>query len=214
MSKLELRFFYSLEWPEKVVDIREQFPLDLGETLAIANELGIRHPRHPRTKETVVMTTDFVVSERNGIKEDLRAYTVKYAHKLSSRRVMEKFEIERLYWVRRNAGWLIVTERDIPVELVSNVEWIHSHRDLRSLAPVTQSAVDQVETFLAPRWFSESLPLRIITDECDCALSLPSGTSLAVVRYLLANRRVEVDINKLIQPETIVPLISKPLILV
>ncbi len=213
MSKLELRFFYSLEWPEKVVDIREQFPLDLDETLAIANELGIRPPRDPRTKETVVMTTDFVVNERNGIKEDLRVYTVKYANKLASRRVMEKFEIERAYWIRRKAVWLIVTEKDIPVELVSNVEWIHSHRDLKNLAPVNPPTVDDVEAFLAPRWFSERLPLRTITDECDCALSLPSGASLAVVRHLIANRRVEVDMNKLIQPETIVPLISKPLIL-
>ena len=77
MSKLELRFFYSLEWPCWVVDIREQFPLDPEETLAIANELGIRQPRDPKTRETVVMTTDFVVNERNGIQEDIRAYTVK-----------------------------------------------------------------------------------------------------------------------------------------
>jgi hypothetical protein len=213
MSKLEWRFFYSLEWPRRVVDIREQFPLDLEETLAVANELGIRHPRDPKTKETVVMTTDFVVNERNGIQEDVRAYTVKYAKQLASRRVMEKFEIERVYWVRRNVVWRIVTERDIPLELVSNVEWIHSHRALSSLAPLSQSTVDDVEAYLAPRWFFEAAPLRTLADECDQFLSLPSGTSLSIVRHLIANRRVEADMNKSIQPETIVPLISKPLIL-
>ncbi len=213
MSKLELMVFFTLDWPTTVTDIREQFPLDIEETLAIANELGIRHPRDPKTKETVVMTTDFVVNERNGIREDIRAYTVKYANKLASRRVMEKFEIERVYWVRRNVAWHIVTERDIPLELVSNVQWIHSHRDLSSLAPLSQSTVDEVEAYLAPRWFSEPAPLRSLTDECDRFLSLPSGTSLAVVRHLIANRRLEVEMNKSIQPETIVALTAKPLIL-
>ena len=44
MSKLEWQYFYLLEWSLIVTDIREQFPLDLEETLAIAKSLGIPHP--------------------------------------------------------------------------------------------------------------------------------------------------------------------------
>src|SRR5437763_1442382 len=40
LSRLELKFFYILEWLQHVLDIREQFPLDLDETLAIADRLG------------------------------------------------------------------------------------------------------------------------------------------------------------------------------
>ena len=47
LSRLELIFFYMLEWCQDVIDIREQFPLNLDETLAISDRLGVRHPRDP-----------------------------------------------------------------------------------------------------------------------------------------------------------------------
>lgn len=183
--------FYLFDWPRTVADIREQFPLDLDETKAVADELGIRHPRDPKTRELVVMTTDFVVTVRKGIHEVEHAYTVKYAKQLSSQRVMEKFEIERVYWSRRNVSWRIITELDINREVVANVQWIHSHRDLTSLAPVNAATVTEIEKYLAPRLFSQTSPLRFLTDESDRAFSLTPGTSLSVVRHLLrkpANR--------------------------
>lgn len=213
LSLLELMVFYLFDWPLKVVDIREQFRLDLDETKAIANELGIRHPRDPKTKELVVMTTDFVVTVRNGVNEVVYAYTVKYAKQLPSRRVMEKFEIERVYWSRRNISWRIITELDINREVVANVQWIHSHRDLNSLAPVNAATVTKIEGYLAPRLFSQISPLRFLTDESDRAFSLTPGTTLSVVRHLIANRRLEVDMKTPIQPETILRLVAKPLIL-
>jgi len=57
LSNNEKRYFFCLEWSPFVVDIREQFPLPLAETLEIALRLGIKHPTHPKTKEYVVMTT-------------------------------------------------------------------------------------------------------------------------------------------------------------
>jgi len=213
MSQLEWMVFYMFEWSLKIVDIREQFPLDLEETKAIADELGIRHPRHPKTKELIVMTTDFVVTVRNGIHEVMDANTVKYSKQLASRRVMQKFEIERVYWSRRNISWGIVTELDINRHIVANVQWIHSYRDLNSLAPVSDATVRKIEDFLAPRLFSQTSSLRTMTDESDGVFSLRPGTSLAVVRHLIANRRLEVDMNTPIQPETIVPLAVKPVIL-
>jgi hypothetical protein len=44
-SQLELRYFYTLEWAEHVVDIREQFPLlPRSSTEEICDTLGIGHP--------------------------------------------------------------------------------------------------------------------------------------------------------------------------
>jgi hypothetical protein len=141
------------------------------------------------------------------------AYTVKYAKELTSRRVMEKFEIERLYWSRRNVSWSIITELDIDGELVANVQWIHFHRDLNSIAPLSAVTVKDIECYLAPRLFSQQFPLRFLTDESDLAFSVKPGTSLSVVRHLIANRRLEIDMKTLIQPETILRLAAKPRIL-
>src|SRR5262245_57707894 len=61
MSEIELNFFFILEWSTRVVDIREQFPLlPVEETMAIAQALRIRHPTDTRTKQPLVLTTDFL----------------------------------------------------------------------------------------------------------------------------------------------------------
>src|SRR6266481_8378832 len=66
MSNLEASYFYILEQSSSVADIREQFPLlPLHETLAIAEQCGIKHPRVPNTTEPIVMTTDFLVDVGN-----------------------------------------------------------------------------------------------------------------------------------------------------
>lgn len=60
LSDLESNYFYHLDFSNYVVDIREQFPLlPIEETISIAKELGIKHPKNPETKEYIVMTSDF-----------------------------------------------------------------------------------------------------------------------------------------------------------
>jgi len=209
MSKLELKVFFGFDWPEAVVDIREQFPLDIEETKAIAAELGIAHPRDRKTKELVTMTTDLLITIQNGIHEVVYAYTAKYAKDLSRLRVMEKFEIERVYWSRRNITWSIITELDVDHTLVANVEWVHFYRPLMSLAPLSEATVRQIETLLVPRLHLQQTPLRKLTDESDHDLSLTPGRSLSVVRHLIANRRVEVNMKVLIEPEKVLCLASR-----
>lgn len=57
-----------LEITDDVIDIREQYPLlPLKDTLEIANELGIEQPKHPQTKEPIVMTTDFLITYKRNL---------------------------------------------------------------------------------------------------------------------------------------------------
>lgn len=79
-SDLERNYFYYLDFADNVVDIREQFPLlPINETIIIAKELGIEHPRDPVTKEPIVMTTDFLITfkEQDGNIVE-KARTLKY----------------------------------------------------------------------------------------------------------------------------------------
>ncbi|MCP9496586.1 MAG: TnsA endonuclease N-terminal domain-containing protein [Pyrinomonadaceae bacterium MAG19_C2-C3] len=199
LSCLECDYFYLLEWSPLVVDIREQYPLDLDETLAIGADLGIRHPTDPRTREPVVMTTDFVNTVRRNIGTIEHARTLKYATDLARPRVMEKFEIERVYWSSRDIDWGIVTEREIDPVLATNIRWLHPYRDAVALAPLTAAAIGKVEATLTPRVVTENLPLRDLTDDCDRQFNLPPGTSLAVARHLLASGRWQVNMRSPIQ---------------
>jgi hypothetical protein len=210
MSNLEASYFYLLERSRSVADIREQFPLlPLHETLAISEQCGIKHPRVPGTDEPIVMTTDFLVDVANNGSTVEHARTIKSAKDLSSERVLAKFEIERCYWLRRKVDWAVITERDIPEAFVKNIEWIHPYRDISNKLNVTPDVMQKVEHVL-PELLKEGLALTTSTNTCDDRLGLEPGTSLTIVRHLLATNRWLIDMYKLINPRESITLLGQP----
>lgn len=198
LSKLEWHYFYILDWSPIVCDIREQYPLELNETLAIAERLGFVHPTDPRTRQSVVMTTDFVNTIDQAGKLLDQARSIKYSRELSSDRTLEKLEIERVYWTERDIDWGIVTEHEVEPVLPANVSWVHAYREAAALSPVTDEIIRRVQAVLTPRVNEQRTPLRDLTDACDDQLGLSPGVSLSVVRHLIANKRWQVDMRQAI----------------
>lgn len=127
LSDIERNAFLIYDWAASVVDIREQFPLDRGETRAIAEAMGVRHPIYPKSDVPVVMTTDFLLDTAVDGRAVQAARAVKPAAERSDRRVLEKLEkleIARRCWVRRGVDGGIVTERDLPPVLIQNLTWL------------------------------------------------------------------------------------------
>ena len=194
-SKLEVQYFYFLEWSDFVVDIREQFPLDHHATFQFAKEAGITYPWDRKTGYDAVMTTDFLVTvvDSSGGKRDL-ARTLKYTKDLRGKRgkaILEKFEVERRYWLHKKIDWGIVTEFQMPKTLVSNIEDCHAYRDLDSAVNVDGHEVAAVEDLIRRR--AQEQPddkLSAFAALLDRSRSLEPGTSLAVIRHLLANKRL------------------------
>jgi hypothetical protein len=183
-----------------VTDIREQYPLlPIDDTLAIADSLGIKHPTHPKTKEPVVLTTDFYISLRNESGTFEHARTVKYAKDLSNRRILEKLEIERRYWEVRAIDWGIVTEHEIPDTLAKNVDFLHDAWHLCKRMP--EKSIFSVAELLTRLVSEQHQPLNELTALSDKQLGLKGGTSLKVAYYLLATRQWRIDMNIPIDPD-------------
>lgn len=201
LSTLEFLYYLTLEWSCVVTDIREQYPLlPIDDTLAIAESFDIKHPVHPKTKEPIVLTTDFSISlqNENGALEHAR--TVKYAKDLSKRRTIEKLEIERRYWEIRGIDWGIVTEHEIPLTLAKNVDFLHDAWYLSSYMPAENIA--PVAEFLTRLVMEEqNRPLNELTSLSDEHLSLKNGISLRVAYYLLATRQWRINMNVPIDPD-------------
>jgi hypothetical protein len=197
-----LLYFYVLDIPGGVVvDIREQFPLlPRDETMAIAKRCGFAHPADPGTKCLVVMTTDFLITVRQGLKESLHARTVKYSSRLCSQRDMEKFEIARLYHQSRDTSWGIITERDLPSGLVFNAELMHRYFFLDDRENLSEDRIQDASLVLTRLMVENSSTLRDIASQCDERLGLPLGTSLPVAYHLIATRRWQIDMNKRVNP--------------
>nr|WP_249929749.1 TnsA endonuclease N-terminal domain-containing protein [Vibrio sp. B4-6] len=99
MSSIESEHFHLAEFSHQVVDIREQFPLfPLNLTQKIAKTLGVEHPKHPKTKEPVIITTDQLLTIDSPKGTVYHAVSVKPEDDSSYLRVLEKIDIERVFW--------------------------------------------------------------------------------------------------------------------
>lgn len=197
-SDLELYIFLAYEWSRhSIVDIREQYPLlPVEETLAIAEDLGIRHPVDRRTKCPIVLTSDFFLTRNCHLNTQYVARTAKYLVDLLKLRTLEKLEIERRYWERRNIPWGIVTEQALPMVLIHNVKWLHPYFHLNDLYPMTKQVVNETTLRLTEMIIKNRAPLREVARLCDAELGFKHGNALAVCRHLIANGYWRADMNK------------------
>lgn len=212
LSDMERNYFYILEYSDNVKDIREQFPLlPQEDTIAIADELGLRHPRNPETGEDIVMTTDFLitVSTSDGIKEVAR--TIKSKDDLLDKRILEKFEIERVFWKKRNIDWGIVTEEEIDKTIAHNISFIQGYRDIKNVDGFDDlnslEIQDLVYEFIK-RIIDDKRSIRVVSFEFDKDMNLESGCGLSIFKYLIINKIIEIDISKKIDVNKNIPILS------
>ena len=119
--------------------------LPIEETIIIANELGIKHPTDLKSGELIVMTTDFLVTTKNNTEVKKFARTLKYKDELMDKRVLEKFEIERVFWERQEVDWGIVTELEVPKDRAHNIAFIHGYSNLSVIEGFENILVEELE---------------------------------------------------------------------
>ena len=206
----EYRCALVLEWSDTVLDVRDQYPLhDVEETIRIAHQLGVRHPAPmSRGKMTCppTMTTDFLVTISGlGGQDSLAAIYVKPSANLEQategrrkvQRLLQKAEIERTYWSRRNVPFKVVTERDIPENLWRNLDLILPLRTLDGYAFRTDP---DVALDLLHRRIEQAgdAPLRDACSRVDRELGLEAGSGLTLAFHALASKKWIADMTTLI----------------
>ncbi len=189
LSDIERDAFYQFDWADTVTDIREQYPLDREYTRRIAADLDIKHPRDAATE--IVMTTDFLVDIAYEGKLRQLARAVKPASELEKPRVIDKLEIERRYWVQQGVDWGIITERDIPEAMVTNIAWLHPYITLDQLtAPYEGYYQEKARLLLRALPSHPATTLRQFCLAMDQKLAMHVGDSLLLVRHLLARKAI------------------------
>jgi hypothetical protein len=115
LSQGEKWLYLILRWNDKVIDIREQYPLDIEDTNRIADELGARRVGNG----LVHMTTDLLVTLDDGT---YRAYSVKPDERSIGVRTREKLAIEKKYWEERGIQWRNILKSDLSRTYAKNIE--------------------------------------------------------------------------------------------
>lgn len=136
LSDVETSLFDVLDCDPRVKEIYDQVPLPLEDTIAIASDLNIQHPRCTSTGDFLTMTSDFVVDFDAPTGSIVVPFQCKHTSGLMDFNAAEHMEIERRYWAQQGKRLRIVTEshRCIPREVRENCEELMQHRFLHERA--------------------------------------------------------------------------------
>lgn len=210
VSGIEMAFAYLLEWSDAVVDYYEQYPLlPLEDTLALGDSLGARHPVHKESGEPRVRTTDFLIHLRHEGADLMQARSIKPADDLKVKSKLLGLELERRFWQARQTDWAIVTERDVPMAMAKNIEWVHDARTLDDHADIAAHSLPDILLVLRRAIETGGQPLSHTCLDVDRKLGLEAGSCLFLVRHQLATKAWRIDMHQPIkthQPLQLLPL--------
>ncbi|MFB1074937.1 TnsA endonuclease N-terminal domain-containing protein [Vibrio diabolicus] len=192
LSEQESCFFYLAEFSDSVIDIREQFPLlPLSLSLKIAQSLGIEHPKHPVTKDPVIMTTDFLLTCSGGQRVWYEAVCVKPREKLSDKRTAEKLDIERVWWELLGVPFHIFYLSELNQIKSKNIQWITDAK--RKKYPSTPNEFRDVAKRLLT---IGTMQLNEICETFSHEIGISQDDALILLKSLLADKEVTVDLSR------------------
>lgn len=118
LSDVETGHFLVVDFRADVTEIRDQIALlPRGDTLRIAEALGVHHPNYFGTRTPIVMTSDLWVSRFDDNAQNSFVLCVKREEALQPgakglKRTIQKLAIERRFWQERGVDWHLVTQKD------------------------------------------------------------------------------------------------------
>lgn len=200
LSSIESQIFYISEFSDSVIDIREQFPiLPINYTQRIAQIIGVEHPTHPKSGEPIVITTDLLltISTKHGIHYE--AISVKPEKDTDKERTLEKVDIERVCWDLLNVPFHFFVGNEITRTQSKNIDW--------ATAPFRADSPTFSDEQVTAALHTLDIGLRFVEDICN--LFTTSGItshdeSLTLLRYLIANKLIDVDLSCDIAEEELV----------
>ena len=197
-SDTQLKYFYLLDWEEKVIDIREHYPLiDLEVVLNDTSDLRLDKFIDRKTKETYILTTTFLITLLNSDgQKSFAARSIKYASELSKKSTIEKLEIERRYWRAQGIDWGIVTNKDINDVRARNIEWVHSAMNSDDCNGLSKAEFDDLFDGILYRFIDNKQSIKNIIAGFEKDYSLDVGMGLLLFKRLVAEKRIVLDMDK------------------
>lgn len=121
-SQGEAQVWHILRWADDVVDVQEQYPLILEDTLRLAAKYEIPHPNRGKTK----MTSDFLVKLTDG---EFKVISVKTSRRELDDRTAEKLFLEKQYWREKGVPFELVFSKEINTIFAENIRTVVAFYD-------------------------------------------------------------------------------------
>lgn len=205
LSDWETGYFHLADYSDFVFDIREQYPLlPREQTLLIADEAGIKHPVSPTTKVPIVMTTDFLITVKKDGDTFQLARTIKPVDELNKRQ-LEKFEIERRFWEKKNIDWRIVTDKEIDMTFAQNLSLCYQFHNIyviNNFMNITSLQIDKLVDSFKKMIIGKDLIIRDIASDFDERFHLQTGSGISIFKHLIITKQIQIDLFKFLDLDT------------
>ena len=198
LSDIETRYFYLLEYyGSEIWDIREHYPiLDLRDTLGDCDiDWGKHQDKESGANHILAVTFLLTMINPDGTKRYI-ARSVKAAAELEKSKVLERYELLRRYFAEKRIDWGIVTQHDINVTRAKNIEWVHSAKNLDEGAEFTVQDVPRLKGILLEWLDGTRKSVRDATNALDTQFNLTPGAGVLLLRHLIANKQVLVNMDE------------------
>ena len=202
MSDNQLRTFLLLEWSDKVMDIKsnvilEDLEIYLSEKI---ENLRLDIFKDKGSGKTYELYTNFLVTIDKGADKEYIAISVKNSSNLSKKNTIEKLEIERRYWNKRYIKFYIITDKELNREEVNNINWCRE--TLIDKSVLNKDDLSK-ELLVFIKKHKDEL-LNEILDLFDDINNLKVGTSLFIFRYLIAIKKIKVNMKEKINIDKVI----------
>lgn len=194
-SDNQLRAFLLFEWSDKVIDIRESYPLlDLMEVVDKKDDLRLDRFVDKETGEPYILTTNFLVTMQNEDGDiEYFARAIKNYSELNKKSTIEKFEIERRYWLAKGVNWKVVTNKEINRQFCKNIEWV------RETLIQEGNGVSEIEKLSEELVFffrnSQQIRIKDLLKQFEDINELDIGVGLYLFRYLIGKKLIQIDMR-------------------
>lgn len=145
------------------------------------------------------MTTDFLVTTLKDGQHEHVARILKYKKDLMDERVLEKFEIERVYWERQGVEWGIVTELEVPKIMAHNIAFVHSYADLSMLEGFEECSaydIEDMSIYFIQALLAQKKTIKEIAKEMEKDFGMVVGCGLSTFKYLVMTKVIEINLKE------------------
>lgn len=204
LSRGEMRVAHLLDHSGRYKNIRAGFPLPVLLTFAVAAKNGLRHHYDHIRRQPAMATVDFMCTDHAGA---WSAIDYKPAAKLTNKRVQVKFEIVRRALAEVGIRHVVMTELDLPEQLIRNLEFLHQFA-----APVDRPPLPlPLRTAAAPLLRAELKAGHTVYQAAQAVAPAVGCSVPALVRlvfWFIGRRHWHVDLNSPVHPESTLNLLD------
>jgi hypothetical protein len=185
-------------------NLREGFPLPLSLTEPIAESKGIKHPFNRFARENAIMSVDFIATGLDGIWTGI---DYKPSAELERKRVKEKLHLTRLALAEVGVEHVVITERDLPPQLIDNLRFLHTFASPIDPPPLPHEILEQAGAAMRAALFDGRFSVYEAAVQFRQNFNCSPAQLVRTAFWLIAHRHWHIDLHHPVHPEK--PLIFK-----